>query len=107
MPFARAGEKASGSLSLVSTKDRATHPVCPDHRDMLDCATAASDPWARAPIILQPANSWHDGDAIPPELRHYRKSPGDLPDPLDSENLIAKVTNLALLAAIVTDTAVD
>jgi hypothetical protein len=63
-------------------------------------AIADNDPYARVPIILQAANSWHEGEPIPTELQRYRQSRGDLPDPTDSASLIAEIENLALLAAL-------
>jgi hypothetical protein len=73
----------------------------------LNPVSAADDPWARAPIILQGAGTWHTGDSIPTELRRFRKSPGDMPEPMDSEMLIAQINNLSLLAALATDISAD
>jgi hypothetical protein len=57
--------------------------------------------------IVRAANAWHLGEPIPSELRHYRKGPGDLGDPMDSEILISAVKNLPLLAALAIDVAAD
>src|SRR6266403_55530 len=65
------------------------------------------DDWARAPKILQAANSWHTGDPLPPELRRLRKSEMGEPGPMDSSTLIAQVSNLPLLAALVVDPSAD
>lgn len=63
------------------------------------------DDWARAAKILRTANSWRTGDPLPPELRRFRKSEIDIPGPMD--NLIAQVSNLPLLAALVVDPGAD
>jgi len=68
---------------------------------------AADDAWAWMPAFIKAANSWHRGDAIPPRLERYQQSPGDLPEPTDSLNLISQVTNLDLLAGLVTDLTAD
>ncbi len=65
------------------------------------------DDWGRAPKILQAANSWRTGDPLPPELRRLRKSEIDIPGPMDSRSLIAQVSNLPLLAALVVDPGSD
>jgi hypothetical protein len=70
-------------------------------------AFAQYDDWARAPKILQAANSWRSGDPLPPELRRFRKSETDLADPMESSVLIAQVSNLPLLAALVVDPGAD
>jgi hypothetical protein len=62
---------------------------------------------AQAQKILQNANSWHTGDAVPRELRRLRESESDLGSPTDSRDLISKVTNLSLLAALVFDSSAD
>jgi len=69
-------------------------------------AFGASDPWASAPISVQAANSWHEGQPIPPEFLHYRES-GDMPAPTDSSSLISQVTNLEFLAALAIDLSAD
>jgi hypothetical protein len=70
---------------------------------------AQHDDWARAPKILQTANSWRAGDPLPPELRRLRKSESvmDEPGPMDTSTLIAQVSNLLLLAALVVDPGAD
>jgi hypothetical protein len=65
------------------------------------------DDWARAPKISQAANSWRTGDPLPPELRRLRESATDLSDPMESSSLIAQVSNLPLLAALVVDPGAD
>jgi len=65
------------------------------------------DDWGRAPKILQAANSWRTGDPLPAELRRLRKSEIDIPGPMDSRSLIAQVSNLPLLAALVVDPGSD
>ena len=60
------------------------------------------------PVANLPAtNSWREGEMIPSELKHFRESPGDMPESTDSAYLIAGVTNLALLSALVSDISVD
>jgi len=56
---------------------------------------------------LQTANSWRTGDPLPPELRRLRKSEMGEPGPMDSSTLIAQVSNLPLLAALVVDPGAD
>jgi len=73
----------------------------------VDTALAVDDPWARAPFVLREAAAWHTGDSIPEEVRRFRKSPGDLPDPTSSEYLISQITNLSLLAALAVDGSAD
>jgi hypothetical protein len=68
---------------------------------------AAGDSWDRAPIIVSAANHWHVGEPIPPELRRFRRAPGDLPSPMDSGSLIHKVENLPLLATLSLDLVAD
>jgi hypothetical protein len=70
-------------------------------------ALAQDDDWARAPKILQTANSWRIGDPLPPELRRLRESKTDLPGPMDSRDLIAQVSNLPFLAGLVVDPGAD
>ena len=67
----------------------------------------ADDDWTRAPKVLQTANSWRAGDALPPELRRFRESRTKEPNPMDSWDLIAHVKNLPLLAALVVDPGAD
>jgi hypothetical protein len=67
----------------------------------------ADDDWTRAPKVLQIANSWRAGDALPPELRRFRESRTKEPNPMDSWDLIAQVNNLPLLAALVVDPGAD
>jgi hypothetical protein len=57
----------------------------------------------RAPKVLQTADSWRTGDALPHELRRFRESQTKEPNPMDSWDLIAQVNNLPLLAALVVD----
>jgi hypothetical protein len=61
----------------------------------------------RAPQIVAAANSWHEGERIPPELRTYYHSPGDMPVPMDTESLMSEITNEALLAALAVDLGAD
>jgi hypothetical protein len=70
-------------------------------------AFAQHDDWARAPKILQTANSWRTGDPLPPELRRLRKSEMGESGPMDSSTLIAQVSNLPLLAGLVVDPGAD
>lgn len=63
--------------------------------------------WDRAPQIVTAANSWHEGVRIPPELRTYYHSPGDMPVPMDTESLISGITNEALLATLAVDLDAD
>jgi|HubBroStandDraft_3_1064219.scaffolds.fasta_scaffold44368_2 hypothetical protein len=65
------------------------------------------DDWARAPKILQTANSWRNGDPLPLELRRLRKSEMGESGPMDSSTLIAQVSNLPLLAELVVDPGTD
>jgi hypothetical protein len=65
------------------------------------------DDWTRAPKVLQVANSWRNGDPLPPELRRFRESRTKEPNPMDSWDLIAQVNNLPLLAALVVDPGAD
>lgn len=65
------------------------------------------DDWARAPKIVQAANSWRTGDPVPPELRRLRESETHEPEPMDSHGLIAQVSNLPLLATLVVDPGAD
>jgi hypothetical protein len=67
----------------------------------------ADEDWTRAPKVLQTANSWRPGDAVPPELRRFRESRTKEPNPMDSWDLIAQVNNLPLLAALVVDPGAD
>ena len=67
----------------------------------------ADDDWTRAPKVLQTANSWRTGDPVPPELRRLRESETHEPEPMDSHGLIAQVSNLPLLAALVVDPGAD
>ena len=67
----------------------------------------ADDDWTRAPKVLQTANSWRTGDPVPPELRRLRESKTHEPEPMDSHGLIAQVSNLPLLAALVVDPGAD
>jgi hypothetical protein len=60
-----------------------------------------------APPVIEAANAWRAGEPIPAELRHYRRSPGDMPDSTDSRFLIAQVKNLALLSALSADLGAD
>jgi hypothetical protein len=69
--------------------------------------TIQPSPEAQAQTILQNANSWHTGDPVPRELRRSSKSESDLGSPMDSDDLISKVTNLSLLAALVVDPKAD
>ena len=61
------------------------------------------DDWTRAPRVLQTADSWRTGDALPADLRRFRESQTKEPNPMDSWDLIAQVNNLPLLAALVVD----
>lgn len=70
-------------------------------------ALAQHDDWGRAPKILHAANSWRTGDPLLPELRRLRKSEMGEPGPMDSSTLIAQVSNLPLLAALVVDPGAD
>jgi hypothetical protein len=70
-------------------------------------ARPSNDDWTREPKILQTANSWRIGDPLPAELRRLRESTSDLADPMDSSVLIAQVSNLPLLAALVVDPGAD
>jgi hypothetical protein len=65
------------------------------------------DDWGRAPKILRAANSWRAGKPVPLELRRLRKSETDIPGPMDSRSLIARVRNLALLATLAADPSSD
>jgi hypothetical protein len=67
----------------------------------------ADDDWTRAPKVLQTANSWRTGDPVPPELRRLRESKTHEPEPMDSHGLIAQLSNLPLLAALVVDPGAD
>jgi len=69
--------------------------------------STGDDDWTRAPKVLQSANSWRTGDALPPELRRFRESQTKEPNPMDSWDLIAQVNNLPLLAALVVDPGAD
>jgi hypothetical protein len=69
--------------------------------------STGDDDWTRAPKVLQSANSWRTGDALPPELRRFRESRTKEPNPMDSWNLISQVHNLPLLAALVVDPGAD
>lgn len=66
-----------------------------------------ADDWTRAPKVLKAANSWRTGDPVPPELRRLRESETHEPEPMDSHGLIAQVSNLPLLAALVVDPGAD
>jgi hypothetical protein len=66
-----------------------------------------ADDWKRAPKVLKTANSWRTGDPVPPELRRLRESETHEPEPMDSHGLIAQVSNLPLLAALVVDPGAD
>jgi len=57
--------------------------------------------------ILQRADSWRAGDPLPQELRRFRRYGADIPTTLDSDSLIARVKNPALLAALVVDFGTD
>jgi hypothetical protein len=57
--------------------------------------------------ILQAAESWRTGDALPQDLRRFRKYRTDIATTLDSSSLIAQVQNLALLAALVVDSGTE
>lgn len=74
---------------------------------LLACEASAEDEWSRAPKVLQVANAWHTGNPLPPELRRFRQSEGDLPGPMDSSALISRVDNPSLLATLVVDSGVD
>jgi hypothetical protein len=63
--------------------------------------------WTRAPKVLQTADSWRTGDALPAELRRFRESKTKEPNPMDSWDLIAQVKNLPLLAALLVDPGAD
>jgi hypothetical protein len=80
----------------------------------MDCGDGHDFPRSRrrrrlgmVPAIIKAANYWHRGDAIPPRLERYQQSPSDLPEPIDSRNLISQVTNLDLLAVLVIDLTAD
>jgi hypothetical protein len=91
---------SSGKLLAQSEHSSATQnaPARPSNAD---------DDWTRAPKVLQTANSWRPGDALPPELRRFRESRTKEPNPMDSWDLIAQVNNLPLLAALVVDAGAD
>src|SRR5580658_2242881 len=74
---------------------------------LLTTRVLADDDWARAAKTLEVAKSWHAGDPLPLELRQFRRSPSDLPDPYDSYNLIQSLQNLELLAALALDLTAD
>jgi len=63
--------------------------------------------WVRAPATIAAANSWHEGKHLPRELRHYRHAKGDMGGPMDTEALIASVTNDELLATLALDLGSD
>jgi hypothetical protein len=67
----------------------------------------ADDDWTRAPKVLQTANSWRTGDPVPPELRRLRESETHESEPIDSHGLIAQVSNVPLLVALVVDPGAD
>jgi hypothetical protein len=89
-----------GNLFAQSAHPNTTQnaPARPSNRD---------DDWTRAPKVLQTANSWRTGDALPPELRRFRESETKEPNPMDSWDLIAQVNNLPLLVALVVDPGAD
>ena len=61
----------------------------------------------RAPKIVAAANVWRAGMPIPEDLRRYYQSPGDMPSSIDSDSLIAGVTNVPLLAVLAVDLRAD
>jgi len=65
-------------------------------------ARTVDDRWARAPFVLRETVAWHTGDSIPEEVRRFRTSPSDLPDPTNSEYLISQITNLSAILLIST-----
>jgi hypothetical protein len=88
--------KALAQSESPSTTQRAASRSSDGHDDS-----------ARAPKVLQTADSWGTGDPLPPELRRFRKSETDLADPMESSVLIAQMSNLPLLAALVVDAGAD
>ena len=42
-------------------------------------AASSEEDWDRAPEVVAAANSWHEGDQVPLELRRYYRAPGDMP----------------------------
>ena len=73
------------------------------------CADAASTQEAldRAPQIVAAANAWHEGQPIPPKLRTWYQSLGDLSTPIDTDDLINQIHNVSLLSALAVDKDAD